>query len=78
MHEVDLEPFFISKYEMTQGQWKRLTGRNPFAGALVTKIKPQLAEELRLQVNSTGVVVLDAREPERPTMRRPSGEGGHR
>jgi serine/threonine protein kinase/formylglycine-generating enzyme required for sulfatase activity len=23
---VELEPFFLSKYEMTQGQWKRLTG----------------------------------------------------
>jgi serine/threonine protein kinase/formylglycine-generating enzyme required for sulfatase activity len=29
VHEVELSPFFISKYEMTQGQWLRLTGRNP-------------------------------------------------
>jgi formylglycine-generating enzyme required for sulfatase activity len=29
MHEVTLSPFFFSKYEMTQGQWLRVTGRNP-------------------------------------------------
>jgi serine/threonine protein kinase/formylglycine-generating enzyme required for sulfatase activity len=27
--EVQLEPFFISKYEMTQGQWLRIAGNNP-------------------------------------------------
>jgi len=26
---VRLAPFFLSKYEMTQGQWRRFTGRNP-------------------------------------------------
>ena len=26
---VSLEPFFLSKYEMTQGQWQRITGTNP-------------------------------------------------
>ena len=29
VHEVELSPFFLSKYELTQGQWKRLTGQNP-------------------------------------------------
>jgi formylglycine-generating enzyme required for sulfatase activity len=29
VHEVELSPFFVSKYEMTQGQWLRLTGANP-------------------------------------------------
>ena len=29
VHEVELHPFFLSKYEMTQGQWLRLVGRNP-------------------------------------------------
>jgi formylglycine-generating enzyme required for sulfatase activity/serine/threonine protein kinase len=29
VHEVELSPFFVSKYEMTQGQWLRLTGQNP-------------------------------------------------
>lgn len=29
VHEVTLSPYFLSKYEMTQGQWKRLTDRNP-------------------------------------------------
>jgi formylglycine-generating enzyme required for sulfatase activity len=26
---VPLDPFFLSKYEMTQGQWHRLVGKNP-------------------------------------------------
>jgi len=26
VHRVQLAPFFLSKYEMTQGQWKRLSG----------------------------------------------------
>ncbi len=26
---VALDPFFLSKWEMTQGQWRRLTGTNP-------------------------------------------------
>jgi serine/threonine protein kinase/formylglycine-generating enzyme required for sulfatase activity len=29
LHEVELSPYWLSKYEMTQGQWQRLTGRNP-------------------------------------------------
>src|ERR1700752_3225801 len=29
VHEVTLSPYFLSKYEMTQAQWSRLTGRNP-------------------------------------------------
>ena len=29
VHEVTLDAFFISKYEMTQGQWERFTGENP-------------------------------------------------
>ena len=29
VHEVTLAAFFISKYEMTQGQWQRFTGVNP-------------------------------------------------
>jgi formylglycine-generating enzyme required for sulfatase activity/serine/threonine protein kinase len=27
--EVALDPFFVSKYEMTQGQWLRIAGQNP-------------------------------------------------
>jgi formylglycine-generating enzyme required for sulfatase activity len=29
VHEVTLSPYFLSKYEMTQGQWRRFTGQNP-------------------------------------------------
>ena len=29
VHEVELDAFFISKYEMTQGQWIRIAGNNP-------------------------------------------------
>lgn len=28
VHEVELSPFYMSKYEMTQGQWRSLTGWN--------------------------------------------------
>jgi serine/threonine protein kinase/formylglycine-generating enzyme required for sulfatase activity len=34
VHEVELSVYFLSKYEMTQGQWERFVGRNPsFFGA---------------------------------------------
>ena len=29
VRELTLAPFFLSKYEMTQAQWRRCTGRNP-------------------------------------------------
>jgi formylglycine-generating enzyme required for sulfatase activity/serine/threonine protein kinase len=29
VHEVEVSPFLLSKYEMTQGQWERFTLRNP-------------------------------------------------
>lgn len=28
-HEVELDPYFLSKYEMTSGQWVRITGKIP-------------------------------------------------
>ena len=31
VHEVELSPFLLSKYEMTQGQWMRVAGANPSA-----------------------------------------------
>jgi formylglycine-generating enzyme required for sulfatase activity/serine/threonine protein kinase len=48
VHEVLLSPYFISKFEMTQGQWERFTGRNPsqavpgttFSGRPVTRLQP--------------------------------------
>lgn len=29
VHEVSIRPFLLSKYEMTQGQWLRITGEEP-------------------------------------------------
>ncbi len=29
VHEITLAPFFLSKYELTQGQWASFLGRNP-------------------------------------------------
>ena len=29
VHRIELAPFFLSKYEMTQAQWQRFTGENP-------------------------------------------------
>jgi formylglycine-generating enzyme required for sulfatase activity len=29
VHEVELVPYFLSKYEMSQGQWQHFTDRNP-------------------------------------------------
>jgi formylglycine-generating enzyme required for sulfatase activity len=29
VHDIDLAPFLISKFEMTQGQWQRLAGEQP-------------------------------------------------
>jgi formylglycine-generating enzyme required for sulfatase activity len=29
VHEVTLAPFFLSKFEMTQGQWLQIMGENP-------------------------------------------------
>jgi formylglycine-generating enzyme required for sulfatase activity len=29
LHEVTLAPYFLSKFEMTQGQWMRLAAQNP-------------------------------------------------
>jgi formylglycine-generating enzyme required for sulfatase activity len=37
VHKVNMSPYFISKYEMTQGQWSRITGRNPSGYGPTTK-----------------------------------------
>jgi serine/threonine protein kinase/formylglycine-generating enzyme required for sulfatase activity len=31
VHEVELTPYFLSKFEMTQGQWQRIAATNPSA-----------------------------------------------
>jgi formylglycine-generating enzyme required for sulfatase activity len=37
VHQVRLEPYFLSKYEVTQAQWERWTGRNPSYHAPTTR-----------------------------------------
>lgn len=37
-HSIDLDPFFISKYEVSQAQWTRLTGSNPSRYSLERKV----------------------------------------
>ena len=41
VHLVDLDAFFISKYEMTQGQWLRMNEVNPAAYPVGTALKPR-------------------------------------
>jgi Do/DeqQ family serine protease len=40
---------------------KLLEGRNPFAGATIANLSPKLADELRMQSNISGVVILDVK-----------------
>ena len=37
VHEVTLSPYFLSKYEMTQGQWQRATANNPSQSCRVSR-----------------------------------------
>ena len=48
VHEVALDPYFISKYEMTRGQWRRLTSTDP---DLMTP--PRAPTELELERKSS-------------------------
>jgi len=41
-HRVRLDPYFISKYEMTRGQWRRMASSDP---SLVTPPRPPTEEE---------------------------------
>jgi formylglycine-generating enzyme required for sulfatase activity len=41
VHKVYLKPFFISKYEMTQGQWQRWTSVNPSSVPAGTPYNPK-------------------------------------
>ena len=35
LYEVTLDPFFLAKHELTQGQWERFTGCRPKASVAV-------------------------------------------
>lgn len=38
VHRVTLDPFFLSKFELTQGQWLRIMGENPSAYMIGRKV----------------------------------------
>jgi serine/threonine protein kinase/formylglycine-generating enzyme required for sulfatase activity len=40
VHRVTVEPFFLSKYEMTQGQWERFVGENPTQAGSEQELAP--------------------------------------
>jgi formylglycine-generating enzyme required for sulfatase activity/serine/threonine protein kinase len=42
VHEVELSPFFLSKYEMTQGQWLGIAGENPSLYRPPNRMTPSL------------------------------------
>jgi formylglycine-generating enzyme required for sulfatase activity len=44
VHDVELSAFFLSKYEMTQAQWLRLTGSNPSRHAVEPDVSDQLVD----------------------------------
>jgi formylglycine-generating enzyme required for sulfatase activity len=45
-HRVTLAPFFLSKYELTQGQWQRFTGRRPSKHLAGTRMVGRALSEL--------------------------------
>jgi serine/threonine protein kinase/formylglycine-generating enzyme required for sulfatase activity len=47
VHEVTLSPYLLSKYEMTVGQWERLTGHNP------SKFRPENFQRSWSRVGNT-------------------------
>jgi formylglycine-generating enzyme required for sulfatase activity len=54
-HDVVLDPFLISKYEMTQGQWLRATGRNPSHHRPGSNRAPAYRPNLRHPVDDVSV-----------------------
>lgn len=69
IHTIELSPFFIGKYEMTQGQWQRATGSNPSAyppgveigGRTHTPLHP--VEQISWQEAATVMARLDLTLP---------------
>jgi len=46
--EVEVAPFFLSKYELTQAQWMRFTGRNPSEFQPPSKLAPSLTHPVEM------------------------------
>ncbi len=46
VHLVSITPYFLSKYEMNQGQWQRISHTNPSAYPIGTEVKPLPITEL--------------------------------
>jgi formylglycine-generating enzyme required for sulfatase activity len=65
VNEVELDPYFLSKYEMTQDQWLRFTGNNPsffgpgviLAGNVTTPLHP--VEGISWRLSTTVLQRLD-------------------
>lgn len=58
VHAVDLDPFFLSKWEMTQGQWARVTHENPSQYA-PGHAEPGYVHDLRHPVESVSWTECD-------------------
>ena len=65
VHEVGLDPYFLSKFEVTQDQWERFAGKNPsaygpgssFAGERTTRLHP--VEQLNWRLANKVVLRMD-------------------
>jgi len=57
--EVELAPFLVSKYELTQGQWLRVTGSNPSSYASPDRLVDPLAHPVEMVSWDDAVGVLE-------------------
>jgi len=72
VHEVEVQPFLLSKYEMNQGQWVRFTGNNPshyrpgmkHAGLELTPLHP--IEQVSWEASFETLAKLKLRLPTEP------------
>jgi len=66
VRRISISPFFISKYEMTQSQWKRITGHNP-SGFKETSLPPPSAlypvENIEWEIAHETLFALNLRLP---------------
>ncbi len=67
-HQVTLSPFFLSKYEMTQGQWLRTMGKVPGLEFLLRLELVDFERQLRILVKNSRLLesTLDRADAENP------------